>query len=63
MVLSVGEQQELFTALGWASTGGRKLLPTLNISLRTSLSSVAHRGGEEVGRHHSAGLTLMPQWA
>lgn len=34
----MGEQHELFTALGWALSGDRQLLPTLNVSLRTFLS-------------------------
>lgn len=56
MVLCVmGEQHELFRALGWAFSGGRQLLPTLNVSLTAFLShsgSVPHRGGEEVGQIH-----------
>lgn len=49
----MGEQHELLTALGWAFSGDRQLLPALNVSLRTSLShpgSVPQRGGKQVGQ-------------
>lgn len=64
-----GEQHELFSALGWAVSGDRQLPPTLNISLRTFLThpgSVAHRGGEEVGRAQAgqdSRCCLLPRWA